>query len=245
MSFSRAVLVTGALVSAAVWLIAAELPWPARSMSAVLLGILPASTVLQARAIARLGEEQLPARNRMYASTIIGLWGLAIAASIAATESGFTPQMLGIVPTTRTTFWLWVCFAITATAALVVAFKAFGIEETPTLHYLIPRSATEKLTFVGVSVTAGICEELVFRGFLIAALHVATGSVLVATLVAAAAFGVSHAHQNARGGLRAGLLGLVMSVPLLVTGSVYPAVAAHAAVDLVAGLWLSKWLLKS
>jgi membrane protease YdiL (CAAX protease family) len=117
--------------------------------------------------------------------------------------------------------------------------------ETPLLQHLIPQTWVEKLVYVGVCLTAGICEELVFRGFLIAALNAATGSLPLAVVLSAGAFGVAHAHQDAAGAMRATLLALVLSVPLLVTGSLYPGIAAHAIVDLLGGLWLSKWLLRS
>jgi membrane protease YdiL (CAAX protease family) len=74
---------------------------------------------------------------------------------------------------------------------------------------------------------------------------VATGSQSLAVFLAATVFGVAHAHQDQLGAFRAALLALVLTVPLLVTGSLYPGIAAHALVDLLAGLWLSKWLLKS
>jgi hypothetical protein len=38
---------------------------------------------------------------------------------------------------------------------------------------------------------------------------------------------------------------LVLTVPLLVTGSLYPGIAAHAIVDAGAGLWLARWLLRA
>ncbi|HET9441008.1 MAG TPA: CPBP family intramembrane glutamic endopeptidase, partial [Longimicrobiales bacterium] len=165
--------------------------------------------------------------------------------AIAASESGFNPRLLGVATMPWPAFWLWLVFGLAGVGALVLGFKAFGIAESPLLQHLVPETRAEKLLYVGVSATAGICEELVFRGFLIAALTVATGSLTFATLLAAGAFGIAHAHQAAAGALRATLLALVLSVPLLLSGSLYPGIAAHAIVDLSAGLWLSRWLLRS
>ncbi len=233
--------VLGAGVAAAIvaWLAAPELHGLARGLMAFLVGLFPALSVLQAHALAHI--DVLPSRPRLYASTMGGLWALAFATAMVAAESGIPPRLMGVVAMAWPLFFLWLVFALAAVAALIAAFKAFGMAETPMLEHLIPQTLSEKVIYVGVSVTAGICEELVFRGFLIAALSAATGSVVLATALAAGAFGIAHAHQDAAGALRATLLGLVLSVPLLLSGSLYPGIAAHAIVDLAAGLWLSKW----
>jgi membrane protease YdiL (CAAX protease family) len=235
----------GVFVSAVFWLLAGALPGAARILTALLIGVLPAFAILQARMVAQTPLDEMPPRNQLYLGTIVALWGLAFATAFVAATSQFPPELLGVTLLRFSDFLLWFVFALAAAAAIVVAFKALGMQETREIHYLIPKTLTEKLTFVVLSVTAGICEELVFRGFLIAALRAATGSVVVAVIVSAAAFGAAHAHQNVTGGLRAALLGVVLTMPLLITGSLYPAIAAHAAVDLLGGLWLSKWLLKS
>ena len=236
---------TGVAVSLVIWLIADTLPSSARWFSAILVGVLPALAILQARAVSKVGIEELPPRNHLYFGTIAALWVLAFATAFVATDSHFPPELLGVALLPWRDFLLWFAFSLIATGAIILAFKAFGMSETREIHYLIPQTLSEKLTFVVVCVTAGICEELIFRGFMITALRAATGSLALAVLVAAVAFGAAHAHQNASGGLRAGLLGLVLTVPLLMTGSLYPAIAAHAVVDLLGGLWLSKWLLRS
>ena len=222
-----------------------ELKWPASILAVFLLGVLPALTIFQTRLVTNLGESEWPSRHKFYFSSEIGLWGLAFFSFVAAIESGFTPELMGLKEIDQSGFWIWLCFSLTAVAALVLAFKAFGQSETALLKYLIPQTRLEKIHFLGVSVTAGICEELVFRGFLVTALRVATGSTLVAVILSAAAFGVSHAHQHITGGIRAGLLGLVLTVPLLMTGSLFPAIVAHTIVDIAGGLWLAKWLIKS
>lgn len=201
--------------------------------------------VLQARLMARLSPEEWPSRSKMYVSTIVGLWMLAIASLVSAATSGISYTLLGLNNVDAFAFALWLAFALIGITALMLAFKALGQTETPLLRHLIPQTRGEKLAFIGVSITAGVCEEIVFRGFLLAALRVATGSALAAVLISAAAFAISHAHQSISGGIRAGLLGLVLTVPVILTGSLYPSIAAHIIVDVVAGLWLANWLLKS
>lgn len=237
------ILAAGAAVSVVAWLASSELPWPARAVMAFLLGVFPALALLQASALDDVGV--LPPRSRLYLTTMFGLWGLTFAVALAASESAFQPRLMGVVEMPWGSFAVWTAIALTAVTALVLVFKAFGAGEAAVLEYLVPQTSVEKVWYVGVSVTAGICEEFVFRGFLIAALRVATGSLGAAALLSALAFGIAHAHQNAAGALRATLLGLVLTAPLILTGSLYPGIAAHALVDLIAGLWAAKWLIKS
>ena len=220
-----------------------ELPALARGWTALLIGALPAFAVVQARTAA--GLQELPSRNKIYISTIASLWVLAFTTALVASSSAINPRLLGVVALAWLPFAIWFLFGLLGAGAIILAFRAFGIGETRMIHHMIPVTHTEKLLYVGVSLSAGICEELVFRGFLVATLTVATGSASMAVIMSAVVFGIAHAHQDAAGAMRAGLLALLLTIPVLMTGSLYPGIAAHAAIDLLAGLSLSKWLLKS
>ncbi len=99
---------------------------------------------------------------------------------------------------------------------------------------LLPRTAAERATFTVVAVTAGVCEELMFRGFGIAYVRWVWPGATHAWLTAltAAGFGVAHLYQGIRGVLLTGLVGAVLASVVLSTGSLYPAMAIHALVDL-------------
>jgi hypothetical protein len=47
-----------------------------------------------------------------------------------------------------------------------------------------------------VSLSAGFCEELVFRGYLQRQFHAATGNVVVAVALQAIVFGLVHTYQG-------------------------------------------------
>lgn len=131
--------------------------------------------------------------------------------------------------------------------ALVYAFKrasaTFGWRETAAVRDIIPDTPAEKTIFVLLSVAAGMFEEIVFRGFLPAFLMPWTGSYLLASLPAAAAFGLLHAYQGRHGIVRTGLLGLWLAVGVGWTGSLWPSIFAHATLDLLIGLALAPSLL--
>ncbi|MCW2574333.1 MAG: amino terminal protease [Modestobacter sp.] len=99
---------------------------------------------------------------------------------------------------------------------------------------LLPRSRSERRLFGLVGVTAGVCEEWLYRGFFLAVVAaLAPGLPTVGlVVVAAAAFGLAHAYQGLTGILTTGVLGGVLAGVYLSTGSLLLPVLLHAAIDL-------------
>jgi membrane protease YdiL (CAAX protease family) len=237
---ARTLWLAGIAAGMLVWMLAHDLHWPARLLTALLLGPAPCAFMFQAQMADELVGE-LP-RIPLYLATTLGLLLLGCASLIAGGFSGFTPHLMGLLPIRNSVLVIWTAFAILAIAAVVVAFKGLGFRESALMRAITPITLLEKSIFIVLSVVAGVCEELAFRSFLIPALVVATGSTLVSVCVSSAAFGVLHAHQRAGGALRAALLGAVLAIPFIVSGSVYPSMIAHALVDIIGGLWVSRWL---
>ena len=99
---------------------------------------------------------------------------------------------------------------------------------------LLPRTVGERRLFTVVGVTAGICEEWLYRGFFLAVVAAVAGDLpgWVLVVVAAVAFGLAHAYQGRAGVLLTGVLGGVMAALYLSTGSLLLPVLLHAAIDL-------------
>ncbi|MGH7476057.1 MAG: CPBP family intramembrane glutamic endopeptidase [Longimicrobiales bacterium] len=235
----------GALTVAATavaWIAAAPLTGFARLWIVVLMVLLPAGTMLQAGMLRRIREHELP-RAPVYLSSALAIWTVGLLSLAAARAAGFTPQSIGFV---RLPLGSLLAAAAAGTAAallLLAGFRALGSAETSVLRQLLPTSGRERLAFVALSLSAGVGEELAFRAFLIPALDIATGSIVAAVILASAAFGFVHAYQSSSGIVRATLLGIVLALVFLLSGSVLPAMIAHTAIDLIVGLWLARWLL--
>lgn len=138
--------------------------------------------------------------------------------------------------------------ALTAGGVIVAyAFRGlatrFGWRETAMVRAIMPDSGAEKGVFALLSVTAGVSEEIVFRGFLPAFLVPWTGSYLLAALPAAVAFGFLHTYQGFHGIVRTATIGLVLAAGVAWTGSLWPSIFAHTALDLLFGLVLARSLL--
>ena len=94
-------------------------------------------------------------------------------------------------------------------------------------------------TFNLVSVTAGVCEEVVFRGFLTAYLMSWLGVPFWgAALLSSLGFGLAHMYQGPLGILKTGFVGYALALLYGLTGSLWAPILAHALMDLVAG-WMS------
>jgi membrane protease YdiL (CAAX protease family) len=109
------------------------------------------------------------------------------------------------------------------------------IESQPNVRMILPVTVREARVFIGVSITAGICEEVFYRGYLLWYLQ-SLGLGLGAVVVAMVAFGLAHAFQGIRGMLATGLMGAVFMGAYLLTGSLVAPIVLHATVDLANGL---------
>ena len=100
--------------------------------------------------------------------------------------------------------------------------------------YLIPHTRREHRWFLGLSMTAGFCEEFLYRGYLTWLLSPWLGAPL-AMLVVVIAFGLGHSYQGGRGAIRATIAGAVMGGIVLATNWLVPAMIVHALVDMSSG----------
>jgi uncharacterized protein len=228
------------LASIGAWLVLQPLPWPARSFTTLLLVPLPILLLLQGRLVHQIPPDT--EREAVYLSSALSIWALAALAMLAARFSDFQRADLRLVALPVGTLVLATLVTVLAGLTIMGAGRLLRLKESPIVHFLIPRSIPEKIGFVGLSISAGVAEELVFRSFLIAAIVAASGSMTVAVTASVIVFAVSHAYQGWTGAIRVSLLGLVLTVPFLLTGSVYPSILAHTALDLLAGLFLADWL---
>ncbi|MBI4409944.1 MAG: CPBP family intramembrane metalloprotease [Gemmatimonadetes bacterium] len=235
--------VSGSIAAAAItWLAAAELRWPARAALVLLLAGLPAGVLGQSAAAADV-PGRVP-RSALYLASAAALWLLAALTTGAALAAGFTTRTLGLLLPPPLSLAGWTGGAIGAGLAVLAIGRALRVRESELLGYILPRTRSERLTFAALALSAGIGEELVFRGFLVPALARAMGAIVPAALLAAAVFGMLHAYQGTPGTVRAAVLGLVLTLPFVLSGSLLPSILAHTAIDVIAGLWLAPWLLR-
>ena len=124
-----------------------------------------------------------------------------------------------------------------AVAAAKAFRKALGGDDANTA-FLLPHGVPESVLWVFVSVTAGVCEEIVFRGYLQRQFAALTRSVTAGILLQAIAFGISHGYQGRAPMAIAGSYGFVLGILAWWRGNIRASALAHAATDIVGGLTL-------
>ena len=97
------------------------------------------------------------------------------------------------------------------------------------VEMLIPKEPFGKVVWVAVSFTAGFCEEIGFRGYLMTRLRILGRfqSWLVPTIVSAVAFGICHAYQGLPGFILISVYGALFSLLYIRTGRLWPCIIAH------------------
>src|SRR6185295_13535650 len=104
-------------------------------------------------------------------------------------------------------------------------------ERLAPVERLMPRRGSDFRAFAALACTAGLCEELLFRGYL----AWVAGLLLpfpVAPAAQAVVFGVCHAYQGWRGIVLTTFAGAFLTAVVLVSGSLWPAMLVHALMDL-------------
>jgi uncharacterized protein len=116
------------------------------------------------------------------------------------------------------------------------------LEQQQGVDSVMPNTPEEMRAFRWIALTAGVCEELLFRGFLIWAIaH--WMPVWAAAIVALIIFTLAHLYQGTARAL-AGVVvaAAVMTVLFLMSGSLLPGMLLHFVVDLAGGemTWAAK-----
>jgi membrane protease YdiL (CAAX protease family) len=109
----------------------------------------------------------------------------------------------------------------------------------PHAEKLSPHTRSELGWWVALSLSAGFCEEFIFRGYLIWALQPMLG-LWGAAAFSVVAFAMAHTYQGVKGILGTGIVGSLLTLVVLISGSLLPAIALHALIDIGQGLvaWL-------
>jgi membrane protease YdiL (CAAX protease family) len=193
------------------------------------------------RLIASVGQ-QPEARLRHYRRGIIGEWAAVGAVVVIGLLSGRNGSSIGLRlgdhPGSEAIITAEVA-ALLGISALVFHFGGRGIREmlrrqARGFEALLPRGRRERTVFALLAVTAGVCEELLLRGFGIAYLRWLWPDAprMALIVITAAAFGLMHLYQGPRGVVLTGLVGGYLAWLVLSTGSLVPAMVMHALLDL-------------
>ncbi len=121
----------------------------------------------------------------------------------------------------------------TIIASRSVRAGTFFAKQLAAIDYLMPKTPSQRVQFLLVSFTAGICEEVIFRAF---AIHYLAAllpgvSIWLCVVLAALLFGLIHIGQGARGFISTGVLGALFGVLYVALGNLLVPIVLHIALD--------------
>jgi membrane protease YdiL (CAAX protease family) len=180
----------------------------------------------------------------LYGSTIAFQWLAAGAAAWRAWAHGFSAEQLGLAIPGRVRL-----LVITALgAALIVTLqwlnlRRMGRSTSPMRRPLqalaeriLPQSMVELVPFFALAITAGLCEEFLYRGFAMAVLSRTGLPAGVVILLSSILFGLAHLYQGRAGFVSTMVLGILFGISRAALGNLVPVMVWHIGVDLVAGI---------
>ncbi|MFZ0523410.1 MAG: CPBP family intramembrane glutamic endopeptidase, partial [Candidatus Acidiferrales bacterium] len=159
-------------------------------------------------------------------------WRAILTFNFSAASPSWLPQRAG-----ARTFVAGVLIGL----LLAIAFSALQARRSAAIHekmekaflrfsFILPLTSAERIWWIFVSLTAGITEEILYRGFLIhyffsAPFHAAFA---VAVIVSCVIFGAGHLYQGIAGVIFSAILGLIFSAIFLMTGNLLLPMILHA-----------------
>ena len=133
---------------------------------------------------------------------------------------------------------LGVAFSIVSTMVLSM-LQPHGGGDDRAVQFLLPHGSYEMALWVAVSITAGICEETIYRGYLQRQFTALTKNVPAGIVISGAAFGLAHSYQGWRLAIVIGLEGMMLGAMAQWRKSVRPGMVAHAFKDSLAPMLMA------
>jgi membrane protease YdiL (CAAX protease family) len=122
----------------------------------------------------------------------------------------------------------------------VLTAHMHGADADRAVRFLLPHGPVEMVLWLALSISAGICEEAIFRGYLQRQFAAFTQNVPAGILLSAAMFGFAHSYQGAGRAVVIGLDGAMLGALAHWCRSVRPGMVGHAFKDAVAPLIMAR-----
>jgi CAAX protease family protein len=141
-------------------------------------------------------------------------------------------------------FWIVAALVLLGVGYLVGANNMSQVKDMQQrVGSMLPSGRTEILTWLLVCVTAGICEEVIFRGYFQKQFGLLLKSAWGGIVAQALIFGGSHAYEGWQKMVQIAVFGFLFGVLAWWRKSLRPGMMTHFAQDSVAGI-LGRWALE-
>jgi len=196
------------------------------------------------RLLRRVAAGESVNRSQLYRNTMVGHWTLLLICMAMWSGAARPWSALGLGLQLDPRFAIAAILTVLGIVVLLMQVREVksatqkqldGIRKRfGKLSLIFPQNGNELARFYGLSITAGIVEEILWRGFLIWYLSQFM-PLWGAALVSIIGFGLAHAYQGVANLPPVIAVGAVFTGLYLLTGSIWLPVILHAAVDILQG----------
>jgi membrane protease YdiL (CAAX protease family) len=188
----------------------------------------------------------------LYGGTIAFQWILAGVVAWRAFSRGLTAAELGLARPVSAGLLEWSVLG----GMLLGLFQWFNLRRVSRMtgpapefmrklaRRILPSTAVELAPYCALAVTAGVCEEFLYRGFAMAALGRAGVFPWAVVMLSSALFGLAHTYQGRSGVVGTSFMGLLFGGVRVAVFSLLPVMVWHSLVDLIAGIAGPRYLLR-
>jgi len=188
-----------------------------------------------------------------YYVTIAFIWGMTVPVIIMCIIGGISLSDIGFrLMTFNQNIWFTVITIILAFVLLCKEFviplvrikkvreKILNDDEEDINEY--PQTSKEKWIYFIQILSFAICEEIVYRGFLLFLLYAIFPEIpiFLICLIAFVAFGIGHLYQGLRSAIEIGFFGVLSMCLLIVTGSLVPSILLHLFCEFISIIIINK-----
>lgn len=219
------------VTSPRVWLFAAL---------AVILVLAPLASALLAKRV----QTGPGAKHARYARSLVVLWAMTWLALYALRLHAEGPQDVGWIAPRD---WIYPYVLVLSFVAVLgflgaTSARSGDQEYAERIRRIAPLTTGDWFWYVPLAISAGVCEEFLYRGYALHVVSALTHSVAIGVVLSTAAFGLAHAYQGRRGIIGTTIFGLFFAMVVVVWGSLWPCVIGHALQDLIGGFIVSRRL---
>ena len=174
-----------------------------------------------------------------YKQTVLIFWGLTVLILLNFFLNQLPP--LNLYPNFNIT---GIVLSILVLAFSVLQYKSSNITydnltivmgKMKDIYHYLPKTKKEFGWFIILSISAGICEEIIFRIFLFEFLKENT-NLFIAVVLVNIIFAITHIGMGKQNLISSFILGLLFSVIYYFTENIWIAVFLHIAIDINAGV---------
>jgi uncharacterized protein len=227
-----------------------RMPWDIALIFLVLAVFLPWRGRARMKKLLAMPQVSAVDRLVLYASTIAFQWLAVAVVAWRAWVHGYSAVQLGLTLRDRTRLIVVGLVGAAAVSTLQwlnlrrvgkVPLERRGLMQA-VAQRILPQSTVELLPYLALAITAGLCEEFLYRGFSMAVLSRLGLQAWAVVLLSSILFGLAHSYQGRGGVVMTLLIGLVLGASRIAYDSLVPAILWHTALDVVAGVAGSRYL---